>query len=168
MMVILGVDPGSQNTGYGLILASASQYTFVHAGCLRCSSRRDFNERLKLIYDQITDLMQEHDPEHVAFEDVFYGKNFKSALKLGQARGAAVLAALNLDKQVFAYSAREVKQAITGYGNASKEQVRAGVTRLLNLSHPPSPLDASDALAIALCHAHRLGSVITNANKECR
>jgi crossover junction endodeoxyribonuclease RuvC len=164
--MILGVDPGSQNTGYGLILAGdRNQHSFIHAGCLRFSSQRDFNERLKLIYDQMTALIQDHEPQHVAFEDVFYGKNFKSALKLGQARGAAVLAALNLDKRVFAYSAREVKQAITGYGNASKEQVRAGVTRLLNLSEPPSPLDASDALAIALCHAHRLGSVITNANK---
>jgi crossover junction endodeoxyribonuclease RuvC len=155
-MIVMGVDPGSVVTGYGLIEKKQDDtLDVVNSGCVRTSAKDDFYFRLKKIYDEISKCIDEYCPAHVVFEDVFYSRNVKVALQLGQARGAALLAAVNHERKIYTYSAREVKQALTGYGNASKEQVQAMVTRLLRLQQKLSPLDISDALAIAICHLHR-------------
>lgn len=137
---------------------STDSYRCVHYGAIRSSSRVDMTDRLKAIYDGIVNIVQEYQPDHVALEDIFYGRNVQAAIKLGQARGAAIVAALNSGTAVATYSAREVKMALTGYGAASKEQVQHMVKDLLHLKEPVRPLDASDALAIALCHAQRCWS----------
>ena len=154
-MMILGIDPGSRITGYGVI-----DYKHPHAecltfGCIITSSKRPFYERLKKIYDDITQLIGSFQPEWVVLEDIFYSQNVKSALQLGQARGAALLAAINTNKRISTYAPRVVKQALTGKGSASKEQVRAMVAQMLQLCDQKLELDASDALAVALCHAYR-------------
>ena len=155
----MGIDPGSRVTGYGLIeLLDKTRYRYLDAGCLKMDSKIDFHQRLKQIYDHTTSLIEKFDPSEVAFEDVFVSKNLMSGLKLGQARAAAVLAAMNLSKEIEIYAAKEVKQAVTGYGNASKEQVQHSIIRLLNLSVQPASFDVSDALAIAICHAQRMNT----------
>lgn len=153
-MIVLGIDPGLSRTGFGLIQNDRSILSCLDFGCIAPEADY-FASRLKFIYDGVSDLILKYRPQSVAFEDVFFSRNAKSALKLGQARGAALLAAVNLDKKVFVYSPREVKQALTGNGAASKEQVRFMVEHLLGLSEKISPLDASDALAVAVCHFNR-------------
>lgn len=156
-MVILGIDPGSSITGYGVIRAEKSDgLRHFNSGCIRTSPNQDFLKRIKHIYDQITIIISTTHPDHVVLEDIFFGRNVKSAIQLGQARGAAILAALNVQLPVMAYSAKEVKQAVTGNGSASKEQVRHMVSRLLKTDFQKSPMDVTDALAVAICHAHRL------------
>ncbi len=155
-MLILGIDPGSVLTGYGVIKSdNTNGYLCLDYGCIRSSSKQDFFERLKKIYDQVSALCLKYKPDYVALEDVFYGKNIKSTLQLGQARGSVVIAALNHNVKIKAYSPREVKQSLTGNGSASKEQVQKMVVGLLGLTQTKIPLDASDALAIAICHSNR-------------
>ncbi len=158
-MVVMGIDPGSQVTGYGFVAIDAGAAPrFLACGAIRTSSRQSFHQRLKHIYDEVARLIAEHPPDQVALEDIFYARNAKSSLQLGQARGAAVLAALNAGMPVAAYSPAEVKMAITGHGRAAKEQVRYMVAQLLSVPLEKQSLDASDALAIALCHGLRLQS----------
>ncbi len=155
-MVILGIDPGSATTGYGIVKARGPHdFECLGYGTIRSKAKENMPTRLKKIYDGIAELIDQFQPDHVALEDVFHGRNIQTALKLGQARGAAIIAALNAEKEIAAYSAREVKMSLTGYGAASKEQVQCMVGEILNLKKPATPLDASDALAIALCHAQR-------------
>ncbi len=155
-MLILGIDPGTAVTGYGVIESSGpNTFRCVAFGAIRSKANQSLPPRLKNIYDSIAGIIEQYQPDQVALEDVFYGRNFQAALKLGQARGAAIIAALNAEKPVATYSAREVKMSLTGYGAASKEQVQRMVRDILRLDAPATPLDASDALAIALCHAHR-------------
>lgn len=155
-MVVMGIDPGSQVTGYGFIgIGAEAQPRFLACGTIRTGSHSDFNARLKRIYDQVGLLLGEHHPDQVALEDIFYARNARSSLQLGQARAAAILAALNAGLPVAAYAPAEVKMAITGRGGAAKEQVRYMVTQLLAVDLAAQALDASDALAIALCHALR-------------
>jgi crossover junction endodeoxyribonuclease RuvC len=155
-MRILGIDPGLATTGYGLVETSrSSEFVCVHYGSIRSDADEALWQRLKKIYDGILTIIRAHQPEQVAFEDVFYGHNVQTALKLGQARGAAVIAAINAGVEIAAYSPREVKQALTGFGAASKEQVQRMVRDLLKLKEPATPMDASDALAVAICHAQR-------------
>lgn len=154
-MIILGIDPGLAVTGYGIIQVGRAETICLHYGSIRSRAQAALWERLKKIYDGVTELISDFRPQQVAFEEVFYGHNVQSALKLGQARGAAVIAALNAGLAPAEYSPREVKQALTGYGGASKEQVQRMVRELLDLAEPATPMDASDALAVALCHAQR-------------
>ena len=155
-MIVLGIDPGSRVTGYGIIKVCQSEvYGCLDFGGIQLKSVKHFHDRLKKIYDKVTKLIQTYEPDVVAFEDIFFSQNVKAAMKLGQARGAAIIASLNADKPVEIYSPREVKQSITGYGASSKEQVQKMVSSILNIEGPISPLDASDALAIAICHANR-------------
>lgn len=151
-MRILGIDPGSRQTGFGLIDAEGSRVSHVHSGFLRLQGE-DFPARLRAIFVGIRELMHEYQPEAVAIEQVFMARNADSALKLGQARGAAICGALAADVPVAEYSPREVKQALVGRGGAAKEQVQHMVGLLLKL---PAPLqaDQADALAIAICHHH--------------
>lgn len=154
-MVVLGIDPGSRITGYGLVDLADGRMAYVASGCIR-TKRGDFTHRLADIYLGIETLIGEYSPGEVAIEEVFLAKNAQSALKLGQARGAAIAAAVAGDVPVYEYAARFVKQAVVGTGRASKVQVQHMVTALLSLSAVPVS-DAADALAIALCHGNVRG-----------
>ncbi len=155
-MIILGIDPGSAITGYGVVRSDKpSDLECLSFGSIRLSRLEQFPERLKKIYDDIFSLIEEYEPDCIALEDIFYSRNIKSALQLGQARGAAILAGINNNKDVATYAPKEVKQALTGSGSASKEQVQMMVMRLLAFDRPIKPLDVSDALAVAICHINR-------------
>ena len=153
MTMILGIDPGSMITGYGLIREIKGKIEYVDSGCIRTSSVSDLSQKLLKIYDGICQLMDTYSPDEVAIEQVFMHQNPNSALKLGQARGAAMVAASSHRVKVFEYSAREIKQSVVGYGAAQKDQVSHMVVQLLSLNKAPQK-DAADALALALCHAH--------------
>jgi crossover junction endodeoxyribonuclease RuvC len=148
-MVIIGIDPGSRITGYGLIRLERNQTFHLDSGCIRMTAE-DAGTRLQQIYTSLRKIIQQHQPIEAAIEQIFMHHNPGSALKLGQARGAAIVA---LELPVAEYSARQVKQSVVGYGAAKKEQVQHMVQRLLNIKESLQA-DAADALAVALCHAH--------------
>lgn len=152
MARILGIDPGSRLTGFGVIDETATGYQYVASGCLRIKGD-DFPLRLKQIFAGISDIVEEYKPTEMAIEQVFMHKNADSALKLGQARGAAICAVQLFDIPVFEYAARQVKQAVVGKGSADKLQVQKMVKILLGISGELQ-IDASDALGISLCHAN--------------
>ena len=149
-MLVLGIDPGSRITGYGLVKHQGGKTKYVASGCIRMPDA-DFTTRLTKLYDAITQIINDFEPSYFAIEQVFVKHNVQSALKLGQARGVLLLAAAHAQKGIFEYSPREVKLAISGYGNAQKHQVQQMVKSLLALSAMPQE-DAADALAIAICH----------------
>ncbi|WP_026286937.1 crossover junction endodeoxyribonuclease RuvC [Gilvimarinus chinensis] len=152
MAIVMGVDPGSRKTGFGLVNVVGGRCEYVTSGVIRIPDIA-FPERLKLIFDSVTQLIEQHCPQEFAIEQVFMAKSAGSALKLGQARGAAIVAAVNQNLPVAEYEARKVKQAITGTGGADKLQVQHMVKTLLKLPASPQE-DAADALAIALCHVN--------------
>jgi crossover junction endodeoxyribonuclease RuvC len=151
-MRILGIDPGSRFTGFGIIEVTGGRATPVHQGVIKAGTG-EFPERLGIIFSGVSELIDEFRPDEVAIETVFVSKNASSALKLGQARGAAMCAAIAKDLPVAEYSPRSVKQAIVGRGGADKVQVQHMVTVLLQLKEKLAE-DAADALAVALCHQH--------------
>jgi crossover junction endodeoxyribonuclease RuvC len=154
-MRVLGIDCGTELTGYGVVDAGASaKLLCIDCGAIRVSPRDPMPRRLERIHDGLVRLIRQHQPEQVAIEDVFYALNVKSALKLGQVRGVAMLAAATAGLEVTEYAPLSIKSAVVGYGRAEKSQVQFMVTRLLELAGPPEPEDASDALAIAICHLH--------------
>jgi|TARA_Y100000589_G_scaffold118643_1_gene112751 crossover junction endodeoxyribonuclease RuvC len=155
--IILGVDPGSRITGYGVIRAEGRLIEYLDSGCIRVGEK-PMAERLRVIFQSLATLIGEYRPEEFAIEQVFMARNPDSALKLGQARGAAIVSAATSGLAVHEYSARQVKQAVVGTGGADKTQVQHMVQALLSLSRPPQA-DAADALAVALCHAHMSQSV---------
>ena len=155
-VVVVGIDPGTLITGYGVIARTRDRLRLLECGTIRCSGRDRLPTRLQRIYTGLVELFDRHHPDELAIESAFYGKNAQSALKLGHARGVALLAAVERSVPSSEYSPREVKKAIVGSGTASKEQVRYMVTSLLRLRAADLVLDASDALAIALCHLQRL------------
>ena len=150
---VLGIDPGSRVTGYGVVDVGPRGLHYVSCGTVRTSSGHPLAHRLNEIFDGINEVIQLHGPVVAAVEDIFLAANPRSALKLGHARGAAVVAAMQNGLAVHDYSARAVKQAVVGYGQAEKGQVQQMVRVLLGLSRAPST-DAADALAVAICHAH--------------
>jgi crossover junction endodeoxyribonuclease RuvC len=152
---ILGIDPGSRITGYGVIEVTRGQLRFVSCGVIKTTLRYPFAHRLNEIFDGINEVVQLHGPEVAAVEDIFLANNPRSALKLGQARGAAIVAAMQNGLAVRDYSAKMIKRAVVGYGQAEKIQVQHMVRILLGLSAAPSA-DAADALAVAICHANTL------------
>ena len=157
MAIIIGIDPGSRMTGYGIIRQTGDKLTYLDAGTIRTETK-EMPERLKRIFlgvTRITEYYQKHfdEPIHAAVEQVFMAENPDSALKLGQARGAAIAGLVALDLEVAEYTARQIKQAVCGYGAADKEQVQEMVCRILNLEITPQQ-DAADGLACAICHAH--------------
>jgi crossover junction endodeoxyribonuclease RuvC len=151
---IIGIDPGSRATGYGVIAKKGNRLYYVTCGVIRLGDRYSFSERLKVIFDGLCEVIEIHQPSVAAVEDVFVAANPRTALKLGHARGVAVLAALHNGLKVYDYTPRMVKQAVVGYGNADKQQVQQMVRVLLQLSASPSA-DAADALAVAMCHANQ-------------
>lgn len=151
---ILGIDPGSRATGYGVITKKGNQLYYVTCGIIRLQDKYSFSDRLKIIFDSLCEVIEIHKPGIAAVEDVFVAANPRTALKLGHARGVAVLAALHKGLPVRDYTPRMVKQAVVGYGNADKNQVQQMVRVLLQLSAAPGS-DAADALAVAMCHANQ-------------
>lgn len=152
MTLIMGIDPGSRITGYGIIREQEGKLIYVDSGCIR-AKEAVFSERLMTIFSGICHLMETYSPQEVAIEQVFIDKNVSAALKLGHARGVAMVACSSHRVPVNEYSARAVKQAVTGYGGAQKFQVTHMVVNLLQLNRAPQS-DAADALAIAVCHSH--------------
>lgn len=159
MAIILGIDPGSRVTGYGVIRQEGQSLEYLGSGAIRTVAD-DLPTRLKRIYAGVTEIITQFQPDMFAIEQVFMAKNADSALKLGQARGTAIVAAANNDLPVFEYAARLVKQTVVGTGAAEKEQVQEMVTRILHLSAKPQA-DAADALAIAITHAHSMQHSLT-------
>jgi len=154
-LTILGVDPGSSCTGWGLLCGEGNDIRYVASGAINLPKKIARFEKLRLIYTGIADIVREYSPSHFAIEEVFYNKNPKSTMVLGEARGAAILAAALAELPVFEYSAREVKLSVTGNGAAHKDQVNFMLGKLLKLEHPPQNPDESDALAVAVCHAFK-------------
>ena len=153
-MKVFGVDPGSQRTGYGCIDTDGSRHRLVVCGAISTSPRAGFPEKLLTIYQALGRLLREHQPDCVAVESVFHAANVRSALKLGHARGVVLLAAVEGGYPLVEYAPAEIKLAVVGYGRAEKRQVGEMVRLLLGLADVPQPHDASDALAVAICHVH--------------
>ncbi len=151
-MIIVGIDPGSRNTGYGVISVEGNRCTCLHFGAIH-TAKGEFADRLKEIYSGLSDVFARFTPSAVAVEEIFHAVNPHSALMLGQSRGVVLLVAAQHGLPIAEYTALQIKKAVVGYGKADKLQVQMMVRRLLNLKDKPEPLDASDALAIALCHA---------------
>ncbi len=165
MTIILGIDPGSRITGYGLIREVNQELEYLDSGCIRTSLDLDLSQRLLEIYNGICKLMDEYSPTEVAIEAIFMHENASSALKLGHARGVAMVAAASHRVKMAEYSPREVKQAVVGYGAAEKSQVSDMVIQLLSLNKAPQK-DAADALAIAICHSHLRNKLMLVRNKS--
>ncbi|MCO7224784.1 crossover junction endodeoxyribonuclease RuvC [Pleionea sp. CnH1-48] len=168
MSIILGIDPGSRITGFGLIKSQGQKYQYVTSGCIRVQPGT-LSERLQQIFDGLSEVIRQYNPDEAAIEQVFMSKNADSALKLGQARGVAIVAASHHALDVAEYSARQIKQAAVGHGAADKRQVQHMVMTLLGLSAMPQS-DAADGLAVAICHANTMQSMVTQlgANKRRR
>ncbi len=162
--LILGIDPGLNITGYGLIQQSGRLLQAVEFGVIRSRREDDFFDKLHRIFDQVGDLARQYQPDVVAVENIFVSRNSTSALRLGHARAAAIVAILDRNIKVAEYTPREVKKAVTGNGAAVKQQVQFMVQKLLGLSEPPTPLDASDALGVAITHSQQ--PQFTTANRS--
>jgi crossover junction endodeoxyribonuclease RuvC len=153
-VIIFGIDPGSERTGYGCVQTDGSRHTLVVCGAIKTPASATFPEKLLVIHSRLATLLSECRPDAVAIENLFHAVNARSALKLGHARGVAMLAAVESGVQVFEYTPAEVKRAVVGYGRAEKPQVQQMIKLLLDLPEAPSPHDAADALAVAICHIH--------------
>jgi crossover junction endodeoxyribonuclease RuvC len=149
-----GIDPGSERTGYGCVETVGSRHRVVLCGAITTPAGASFPEKLLVIHQRLAGLIAECQPDCVAVENLFYAVNARTALKLGHARGVAMLAAVEAGLPVIEYTPAEIKRAVVGYGRAEKQQVQQMVKLLLGLAAPPSPHDAADALAVAICHVH--------------
>jgi crossover junction endodeoxyribonuclease RuvC len=156
MTVILGIDPGSRKTGFGVLRIDGKRPLYVSSGTIRLPVNEPLSARLKVLYESLTEIIETHQPVQAAIESVFVAKSADSALKLGHARGAAMVACEMHGLTVHEYAARQIKQSVVGTGAASKQQIQHMVTTLLGLSAEPQE-DAADGLAAALCHCHTSG-----------
>ena len=154
-MIVLGIDPGLRKTGFGILSISNDKPELIDYGIIEPNKDEKISKRLFTIYNDINQLVEMFCPNIFSIEDIFYGRNVKSALLLGQARGIAMLCAAKHDIPVFEYSAKKVKQAITGNGNADKTQLQYMIKQIFKLKQVPTPLDASDAIGIALCYIYQ-------------
>ncbi|MCP4682126.1 MAG: crossover junction endodeoxyribonuclease RuvC [Desulfobacterales bacterium] len=150
-MLVLGVDPGSNVTGYGLIEKEGDEPAYVHSGHISSSGKVPFYDKIHNIFKGMVEVMDHYSPQEMAIEDIFYAKNAQSSLKLGHARGAVLVAAAQCGLKIFEYTPLEIKKSVVGYGRASKEQVRFMVQNILKIRDNMN-LDTSDALAAAICH----------------
>jgi len=164
-VIVLGIDPGSRKTGFGLIEVKGGKVSYLSSGTIHIDSSQSLPERLKVIFESVTQIIQQYQPDEVAVEKVFLAKNADSALKLGQARGAAIVAAVQYGLPVAEYEARKVKQSLVGNGAADKGQVLHMVKALLKLPGDPKE-DAADALAVAVCHSNSKQSMISLAQAK--
>lgn len=158
-MRILGIDPGIRCTGYGLIAVPGSEPALVDYGIITPPTATDMSRRLAVLYDDLSQLIEQSRPDELAIEATFYGANVRSALVLGQAKGVALLCAAHHQLPISEYAPRKVKLAATGNGRATKEQVQYMVQAILHMDHLPDPMDASDALAVAICHQQQMRPV---------
>lgn len=161
--IILGLDPGTTVMGYGVVSVTGSRLKLLQYGVIHLHKYSGHELKLKKIFDRVLNLVDEYHPDEVALEAPFYGKNVQSMLKLGRAQGVAMAAALFREVPIIEYAPKKVKQAVTGNGNASKEQVAKMLMTLLSIKELPKLLDATDALAVALCHHFQKGSSKTKA-----
>lgn len=153
-MIIIGVDPGTKATGYGIIRLEGMLTHVIDFGCIRPPPSLKITDRYLIIYNGLVELLEQHSPHVLVVETQYVKKNVQSAIKLGMARGAIIIAAKRKKMQVYEYAPSKAKKAVVGHGNASKYQVQGMVQKLLDLKDLPEPEDAADALALALCHAH--------------
>lgn len=154
-MLVLGIDPGIAITGYGLIRTDRrNEYQSVDYGVVTTQARLSDPERLKILFDALSDIIKQHSPDVSAVEKLYFQKNVKTAISVGQARGVTLLTLARADLQVYEYNPNEIKQTVCGYGNAGKQQMQRMVQTLLQLEELPKPDDAADALAVAICHIH--------------
>ena len=153
-MIIFGIDPGSERTGYGCIETDGRRLHLLKCGALCAPSTASFPQRLQAIHDGLVKLLADHHPDCVAIENIFHARNVRSALRLGHARGVALLAASEAGLPIAEYTPAEIKRAVVGFGRAEKPQVGQMVKLLLGLDAAPSPHDAADAIAVAICHIH--------------
>ena len=169
-MRILGIDPGYGIVGFGLIDAQRSNYRFLNCGAITTPPNTEFSWRLEVIYNDMTELLRLSQPDVVAIEELFFGQNVTTGINVAQSRGVILLAARQAGIPIYEYKPMQVKQAVVGYGNATKHQVQDMTKRLLKLSAMPKPDDAADAIAIALCHARSSTSLLAQAqaNAKCR
>jgi crossover junction endodeoxyribonuclease RuvC len=165
---VFGIDPGSERTGYGCVDSDGHRHRLVRCGAITAGAGAAFSDRLGTIYRALVHELAACRPDCVAIENVFYATNVRSALKLGHARGVAMLAAVEHGVPVLEYSPAEIKRAVVGYGRAEKGQVQQMVKLLLSLDAVPSPHDAADALAVAICHLHQASPVLPAADGEGR
>lgn len=164
--IILGIDPGTNVMGYGLIHCRGEKMKIIQFGVIHLSKYKNHEIKLKKIFDRVTELIKEYLPDEVALEAPFFGKNVQSMLKLGRAQGVAMAAALNRGIPIHEYAPKKVKQAVTGNGNASKEQVSHMIQMLLKFEDAPKLLDATDALGVAICHHYSSKSVNLSGGKK--
>ena len=163
--IILGIDPGTLSMGYGIIEVTGLHITLIEMQVLKLPAKKDNHERLRLIYKKVEALIKKHKPHEFAIEAPFFGKNVQSMLKLGRAQGVAIAAAMSAGLEVTEYSPKKVKQSVTGNGNAGKEQVWKMLRQLLSLQEDPVSYDATDAVAVALCHHFQMNNVLAGAGK---
>jgi crossover junction endodeoxyribonuclease RuvC len=166
--IILGIDPGTLLMGYGIIEVQGNDVTMIVMQALRLSSKKDNYDRLQLIHAKVKELINQFKPHEFAIEAPFFGKNVQSMLKLGRAQGVAIAAAISAGVPVTEYSPKKVKQSVTGNGNADKEQVWKMLRQLLSLTEEPQSYDATDALAVAVCHHFQSNSVLDSPTKKLR
>lgn len=169
-MRVLGIDPGSETLGWGVVEGSGLKYSLVDFGTVKSNSREQFSRRLLKIYEGVEAVIEKYKPDAISIEEAFYAVNVKVALKLGQVRGVVLLLGEKSSLQIGEYSPRLIKQTVVGYGNAEKHQVQEMVRLLLRMKTAPQPHDAADALAIAICHFHHAGiqNRINNAKLKIR
>ena len=153
-MLVMGIDPGTAITGYGLVREDAGELLLITCGTITTTAGQPMPERLATIHGEVTGLIDQHHPEAVAVEQLFFSRNVRTALAVGQARGVVLLAAADRDVPVWEYTPLQVKQAVVGYGRAEKSQVQEMVRLILKLDSIPRPDDAADAVAVAVCHIH--------------
>jgi crossover junction endodeoxyribonuclease RuvC len=165
---IFGIDPGSERTGYGCVESDGSRHRLIISGAISSAARTSFPEKLLKIHTTLAVLLAECRPDCVAIENLFHATNARSALKLGHARGVAMLAAVEAGLPVAEYTPAEIKRAVVGYGRAEKHQVQQMVKLLLGLAVLPSPHDAADALAVAICHSHAMAPTAQAAARAPR
>jgi len=151
-MIILGIDPGIAIMGYSILECKGNKFNAIDYGCIRTDSKLLFPDRIKIIYDSLTEIIKKYNPDDLAIEELFFNKNVKTAIKVGQARGVEILAAVNQGLDIYEYTPLQIKQAVVGYGRADKNQVQEMVKILLNLKEKPKPDDVADALAVSICH----------------
>ncbi|MCD7962602.1 MAG: crossover junction endodeoxyribonuclease RuvC [Rikenellaceae bacterium] len=162
----MGIDPGTNFTGFGIISVCGRQLELVDFGFIELSKKKNAYEKLKEIFHKVSDLVDYYDPHEVAFESPFFGENVQSMLKLGRAQGVAMAAALTKGKEVFEYAPRKVKLSITGTGGASKEQVASLLGKMFKLTELPANLDSTDGIAVAVCHYYQSIAVIKTSGKS--
>ncbi|MFW6007422.1 MAG: crossover junction endodeoxyribonuclease RuvC [Halanaerobiales bacterium] len=157
-MLILGIDPGLARVGFGVVENNGNKFKLINFGTIITSSDKEDIDRLQILYNKINKIIKKYNPDHMAVEELFFNKNVKTAIRVGQARGVILLSGSKSDLKVAEYTPLQVKQAVVGYGRARKSQVQQMVKALLNLDDIPESDDAADALAVSICHGHSYAS----------